>query len=222
MIPLFPSPLTPELSDNTDEKQTLRQVVDDLNCKFGIIHQDIAPRNLSIDPATDDLIVFDFSISVRPGLRKARYHLGEATGELKERNDVKGVVVTVHEILTRDPRYKAESLHYLDETELLAGPEKWVKHPDVELEPGLGAVDYFDELMRWVRARRARPIHVSHRRVRAPRLAPRVPRPAQGADIGIVRPRRGRAVQPAIHFVAPSALGTPRSLAPAARHGQVR
>lgn len=120
----------------------------------------MSPRNLFIDPETDNLVLFDFGVSVKIGYKVPRYHRGEASAELKERNDVKGVVVTLHEILTRDPRYATTALHYLDETDLLTGPEKWVKRPDVELDEGLDAVDYYNELMRWVRARRERPITV--------------------------------------------------------------
>jgi hypothetical protein len=70
------------------------------------------------------------------------------------------VVLTLHEILTRDPRYDdSPMLHTLDETELLAGQlEDWAQHPDVQLDPGISAADYFDKLARWVRGRRGRPI----------------------------------------------------------------
>ncbi|KAH6845549.1 hypothetical protein B0I37DRAFT_447418 [Chaetomium sp. MPI-CAGE-AT-0009] len=137
----------------------LMDVVDLLNYKFGIVHNDLAPRNLFIDPSTDDLILFDFSVSAKIGYEPDSMERWVIVA-IKERNDVKGVVMTVHEILTRDPCYKGVGLHYLDETDLLAGPEKWVKHPDVQLEPGIDAVDYYNELMRWVKARRERPITV--------------------------------------------------------------
>ncbi|KAK4242246.1 hypothetical protein C8A03DRAFT_11518, partial [Achaetomium macrosporum] len=136
----------------------LLQVVDDLNYKFGIAHHDIASRNLFIDPSTNNLVLFDFSVAAKIGYERERYHLGESVQELKERNDVKGVVLTVHEILTRESRVGSMQLQYIDETDLLIGPEKWVEHPDVELDPGLDAVDYYNELMRWVRARRECPI----------------------------------------------------------------
>lgn len=40
--------------------QQLTQLVDFLNLELGIIHQDIAPRNLLVDPETDKIILFDF------------------------------------------------------------------------------------------------------------------------------------------------------------------
>jgi hypothetical protein len=135
----------------------LIQVVDDLNYKFGIIHQDVAPRNLFIDPATANLVLFDFDTAAKIGQNIKLARFDEATPERKSRNDVKGVVLTIHELLTRDPCYNPSWLHLLDETNLLAGPEKWVKHPDVQLDPGLDAVDYYRELMCWVGARGERP-----------------------------------------------------------------
>ncbi|KXX75703.1 MAPK/MAK/MRK overlapping kinase [Madurella mycetomatis] len=136
----------------------LLQVVDDLNYKFGIAHQDLAPRNLVIDPATDSLVLFDFGTAARIGYgAKGERHM-EALSYLENRNDVKGVVLTVHEIITRDPLYKGSKLHDLYETDILAGPEKWIKGEDVELDPGLDAADYYHELMRWVRDRRSRAI----------------------------------------------------------------
>ncbi|KAK4041692.1 kinase-like domain-containing protein [Parachaetomium inaequale] len=127
----------------------LMEAVDYLNYTLGIVHHDMAPRNLFIDPATDTLVLFDFGVAAKIGYKAAPWER-HVTVALEERNDVKGVVVTVHEILTRAPRYAAyPPLHSLDETDLLAGPEKWVKHPDVELDAGLDAVDYYNELMRW-------------------------------------------------------------------------
>ncbi|EAQ90527.1 hypothetical protein CHGG_02462 [Chaetomium globosum CBS 148.51] len=137
----------------------LMEVVDFLNYNLGIVHNDMAPRNLLIDPYTDDLILFDFDVSAKIGYEVAPMERGMSAA-IVERNDVKGVVMTVHELLTRDPRYEGVQLHYPDETDLLAGPEKWVKHPEVQLESGVDTVHYYDELMRWVEARRERPITV--------------------------------------------------------------
>lgn len=41
--------------------EQLTHVVDDLNRKYGIAHQDIAARNLVIYSETDDLLIFDFN-----------------------------------------------------------------------------------------------------------------------------------------------------------------
>ncbi len=45
----------------------LMQTVDDLNLKHGVVHQDIADRNLLIDPDTDSIILLDFGLACRIG-----------------------------------------------------------------------------------------------------------------------------------------------------------
>lgn len=47
--------------------QQLLDVVDYLNFDLGIAHQDIAPRNLLVDPKTDNLLLFDFDRAARIG-----------------------------------------------------------------------------------------------------------------------------------------------------------
>lgn len=72
--------------------QQLLNVVDYLNLELGIMHQDIAPRNLLVDPETDNLLLFDFDRAARIGQPSC----------FPERNDVKGVVFTLYEIISRD------------------------------------------------------------------------------------------------------------------------
>ncbi|KAJ5742522.1 uncharacterized protein N7511_011330 [Penicillium nucicola] len=55
------------------------------------MHQDIAPRNLLIDPETDKIILFDFD-----------WATNEKEGLLDSRDDVSGVVFTLYEIITND------------------------------------------------------------------------------------------------------------------------
>jgi hypothetical protein len=143
-------------SKPTDQKT--QQVIDDLNYKYGIAHQDVAPRNIFIDPSTDTLVLFDFSEAAKIGYNgRCTFRTAPAR---EERNDVKAVILTVHEMLTRDQSYQTTLLHHIDEGDLLEGLDKWEKHPDVRLDPGLDIIDYYNELMRWVRARRGRPIRV--------------------------------------------------------------
>ncbi|KFY49431.1 hypothetical protein V496_10032 [Pseudogymnoascus sp. VKM F-4515 (FW-2607)] len=52
------------------------------------MHQDIAPRNLLVDPKTDNLLLFDFDRAARIGQPSC----------FPERNDVKVVVFTLYEI----------------------------------------------------------------------------------------------------------------------------
>ncbi|KAK9847242.1 hypothetical protein MYU51_019697 [Penicillium brevicompactum] len=71
--------------------QQLTQRVDFLNLELGIMHQDIAPRNLLVDPETDKIILFDFD-----------WAANGKEGLLDSREDVSGVVFTLYEIITND------------------------------------------------------------------------------------------------------------------------
>lgn len=74
--------------------QQLTQLVDFLNLELGIMHQDIAPRNLLVDPDTQKLLLFDFDWAAcgEKGLRD-------------DRDDVTGVVFTLHELITNDRHF---------------------------------------------------------------------------------------------------------------------
>ncbi|KAL5339675.1 hypothetical protein BJX70DRAFT_407981 [Aspergillus crustosus] len=74
-----------------DVEPRLTQVVDFLNLELGIMHQDIAPRNLLVDPETDKIIPFDFD-----------WAANGKEGLLDSRDDVSGVVFTLYEIITND------------------------------------------------------------------------------------------------------------------------
>ncbi|KXH26780.1 hypothetical protein CSAL01_00326 [Colletotrichum salicis] len=74
----------------------LTRVVGDLNLKHGTMHQDINARNLLVDPSTDNLLLFDFDFSGRIG----------GTGYVENRNDIKGVIFTLYEIITRDNHFR--------------------------------------------------------------------------------------------------------------------
>ncbi|KAF6791390.1 hypothetical protein CSOJ01_14369 [Colletotrichum sojae] len=76
--------------------EQLTRVVDDLNLKHGFMHQDIAARNLLIDPETDDLLLFDFNYSACIG----------TAGHFNDRDDVKGVIYTLYEIITGDEHFR--------------------------------------------------------------------------------------------------------------------
>ncbi|KAK4150439.1 hypothetical protein C8A00DRAFT_36975 [Chaetomidium leptoderma] len=128
----------------------LMQTVDDLNFKHGIIHQDIADRNLMVDPDTDMILLFDFNFAYRVGVSKGGSKMHER--KRGERDDVKGVLVFLYEFITRDPILERYALDLLDEKDY-KDPGKWVKHPDVELDDDVA--EFYFELMTWVRQRRA-------------------------------------------------------------------
>ena len=138
----------------------LIQTVDDLNLKFGVSHQDIAARNMLIDPATDNLVLFDFNFSamidvVSDWTKKTEK---DYTGQRVDRDDVKGVMFALHDIITRTYIDQVYYLHLVDEKDI-EPPEKWVKHPDVQLDHPVS--EYYDTLMTWVRRRRSGP-QVTH------------------------------------------------------------
>jgi len=76
--------------------QQLTATVDYLNLERGIIHQDIAPRNIIID-LEDKLRLFDFDRAVAAG----------GSWVVPERNDIDGVVFTLYEIVTHNDEFSA-------------------------------------------------------------------------------------------------------------------
>lgn len=45
----------------------LMQVVDDLNLRYGIAHQDIVPRNILVDEDADNIMLHDFNVAAQIG-----------------------------------------------------------------------------------------------------------------------------------------------------------
>ena len=103
----------------------LLSFVDNLNLHYGIVHQDIAPRNLLVDPATNLLTVIDFGQAAQIGSER----------EFKPSNDIDGVLYAVYEILTQDFQFtdnvRPEDYNVEDITSMETWPLK------VELESGL-------------------------------------------------------------------------------------
>lgn len=110
----------------------LLKVVDDLNLKFGIVHQDIAPRNLLIDPVTDTLQIFDFSCAGKLGWEGASQDSRLFNNSGNFEIDLKGVVATVYEIVTRDVPFAEQILMGADISTI--EERDWIKHADVNLE----------------------------------------------------------------------------------------
>ncbi|CRG92780.1 hypothetical protein PISL3812_09847 [Talaromyces islandicus] len=74
--------------------QQLTQLVDFLNLELGIMHQDIVPRNLLVDPDTQKLVLFDFD-----------WVASGENGLLEGRDDVAGVVFTLYELITNETHF---------------------------------------------------------------------------------------------------------------------
>jgi serine/threonine protein kinase len=129
--------------------QQLIQVVDDLNLKYSIAHQDVAPRNLLVDESTDSVMLFDFNFAARINYTTP----DEGECYVEDRNDVKGVVFTTYEIITQDNSVRSMS-HESQNLDKLGA--KWVKHPEVELDHPVPS--YQIMLQKWPE-RRARDVH---------------------------------------------------------------
>lgn len=93
----------------------LTRLVDHLNYKYGIQHQDIATRNLLVDEATENIMLFDFNFSARIGssLRNMGTHF------FKERDDITCVIFTLYEILTRDEHFRSVTHRDRDSSSVL-------------------------------------------------------------------------------------------------------
>ena len=118
----------------------LLSVVDDPNYRYGMMHQDIAPRNLVVDE-TDNLRIFDFNYSI---MIEKHYS--------PERDDAKGVIFTLYEIITLDEHFR-DVPHAEQNAEALL-KMTWEKHPDVKLDAEVEA--FRAVLDSWLAERKAR------------------------------------------------------------------
>lgn len=86
----------------------LLSVVDDLNYRYGIMHQDVAARNLLIDE-NNNIRIFDFDYSIMIGEHYT-----------PDRDDIKGVIFTLYEIITLDEHFR-EVPHEEQDAEAVLG-----------------------------------------------------------------------------------------------------
>ncbi|KAH7174945.1 uncharacterized protein B0J16DRAFT_404829 [Fusarium flagelliforme] len=90
------------------------------------ICQDIAPRNQLVDETADSIMLFDFNYTTQIS------HIpNEGEAYVEDRNDVKGVIFTIYEIITQN--YNVRSIPHEDQS-LSDLEAKWAKHPDVKLD----------------------------------------------------------------------------------------
>lgn len=122
--------------------QQLLEVIDNLNLKYGIIHQDIAPRNLLIDSATDSLCLIDFNVSTEIGSELER----------RPRNDIDGAIYSLYEVLTKDLHFRSTVHHDHWHVEDVTTMEEWPLR--VKLEPGLDVQTLRSMVMDWAKKRR--------------------------------------------------------------------
>lgn len=103
----------PEIPFRFEWMQQLTSLVDFLNLELGIRHQDIAPRNLLIDPETHGIRLFDFDWAAHGNMRFSH-----------DRDDVSGVVFTVYEIITNDTRFTSIP-HSARNLDMVQGIQEW-------------------------------------------------------------------------------------------------
>lgn len=119
--------------------QQLTRLVDFLNPELGIMHQDIAPRNLLIDPSTHEILLFDFDRA--------------ASGEknLQDgRDDVSSVVFTLYELITNDMSFSGIP-HWERNIDMVQSISEWTSRRELDFE-----VSKFREFLdEWVAARRS-------------------------------------------------------------------
>ncbi|KAH0287269.1 hypothetical protein M436DRAFT_85853 [Aureobasidium namibiae CBS 147.97] len=121
----------------------LTSVVDYLNLQLGIVHQDIAPRNILIDSLsssleTEKLRLFDFHYGAFVGL----------SGCMPERNDIKGVVFTLYEIFTLDSSYRSVP-HAEQDLESVLNLEEWPIRRSLDSD----IMTFREHLSAWVKQR---------------------------------------------------------------------
>ncbi|KAH7396168.1 hypothetical protein BKA66DRAFT_438126 [Pyrenochaeta sp. MPI-SDFR-AT-0127] len=119
--------------------QQLTQLVDFLNLDLGIMHQDIAPRNLLVHPNTQKLLLFDFDW-VACGKK----------GLLDGRDDVTGVVFTLYELITNDTHFTSIP-HWERNMEMVQSIPKWPCSRKLDADVSR----FRDFLNAWVATRRS-------------------------------------------------------------------
>lgn len=102
--------------------QQLTQVVDFLNLEMGIMHQDIAPRNLLIDPDTHELLLFDFNFAAcgKQGLEDGC-------------DDVTGTVLTLYELITNDTHFTSIP-HWDRNMDLVQSISEWPRNRELDAD----------------------------------------------------------------------------------------
>ncbi|KAI9751735.1 MAG: trifunctional histidinol dehydrogenase [Chaenotheca gracillima] len=145
--------------------QQLTNVVDYLNLNLGIAHQDVAARNIAIDPTTGCLILLDLGEAAQIG--RERFRPG--------RSDVDGVILTLWEILTElepcQSRFEYDSKEIARIENLTEWPVK------ATLEKGQGGVEaYRGYLAKWAAERRTTRAIKDHSEATDPLFWPEPPK----------------------------------------------
>ncbi|UKZ64255.1 uncharacterized protein TrAtP1_005473 [Trichoderma atroviride] len=132
----------------------LIQAVDDLNLRYGVIHDNIIPRHLLIDPDTDNLLLINFNFA-RQIAGPVYLLVFDISGQ-----EMALVILTVYSIITGDK--SLQNTHYTEKISKAAAVtelEEWVPAPGMMLDHPVSA--YRSVLEEWTRQRRA--VHIEAR-----------------------------------------------------------
>ncbi|KAK4033095.1 hypothetical protein C8A01DRAFT_50259 [Parachaetomium inaequale] len=139
--------------------EQLIDAVDHLNLGSGIVHGAVTAFNLLIDPATDSIQLYNFKEAAKLGWEGDEdYFFFEYD---KRRNDVKFVVLTVYDIITRQLRLNEDyrEPRRLDAATFLR-KRKWEKHRSVKLDKPVD--DYRRLVSAWAKRRAVTDARVDH------------------------------------------------------------
>ncbi|KAL2130685.1 hypothetical protein VTI74DRAFT_6098 [Chaetomium olivicolor] len=139
--------------------QQLINVVGHLNLRLGIVHGDICPWNLLIDARTDNVQLFDFNSAAKLGWE------GDEEDSLEfqydaDRNDVKFVIFTVYELITREFNFRRK--FYPDELDAskVMKQKTWKQHRDSKLD---SPIDEYRRLLgEWIKKRAQTDKQINH------------------------------------------------------------
>ncbi|KAJ5573876.1 uncharacterized protein N7459_008303 [Penicillium hispanicum] len=133
--------------------QQLTELVDFLNLELGIMHQDIAPRNLLVDPDTHKIILFDFDWAAHGKDRL-----------MDNRDDVSGVVFTLYELITNDAHFT--SIPHWDRTiDIVQSIPEWTCNRELDSDVS----KFRNFLNEWVATRKSDTDRDMERYLNAPR-----------------------------------------------------
>ncbi|KAJ5952942.1 uncharacterized protein N7479_011355 [Penicillium vulpinum] len=119
--------------------QQLTQLMDFLNLEYGIMHQDIALRNLLVDPRTHKILLFDFD---RATVGKKNLQEG--------RDDVSAVAYTLYELITNNTSF-SDIPHWERNIDMVQSISEWTSHRELDSE----VTKFRNFLNKWVATRRS-------------------------------------------------------------------
>ena len=123
------------------------------------MHGDLCPWNLLIDPSTDNIQLFDFNMAAKLGWE------GDEENNLEfqydpDRNDVKFLVFTTYELITREFNFRQEFYPEELDASTIMEQEIWEQHPDSKLDSPVD--DYRRVLAEWVEKRARTDKEIDH------------------------------------------------------------